>query len=144
MGDMQQARQYLRRYAEARRQIEQLYARARVFRDRALSITAQLSDMPRSDSPNLQRNMDMSNAAMDLEAEAAEKRKALTGLRDEMAAQISRLEDHRERDVLVSRYLDEMTWEECQAALSYSKPYLYEIHRDALTHLAAMLPDEIP
>ena len=140
MDNMERARQYLRQYALAKQQIDRLYGRARVYRDRAMSITPQLSDMPRSDSPNLQRSAELLEAAIDLEAEAEERRQALAELRDQIQQQLNCMADQRERDVLTARYLDEMTWEECQVTMNYSKPYLYEIHRDALLHLAVLIP----
>jgi hypothetical protein len=59
----------------------------------ATSITAESSDMPRSDSPNLQRMESVMCKAMDLEAEILADEQALVDVRAEIANAVAMLEN---------------------------------------------------
>lgn len=139
MDHMQRAQEYLRQYQDEQRIILRLLGRADTLRTRASSITVKLSDMPCSDSPNPQRAQEDLEAAIDLEAEAAEKQQALRALRRQMLERISGMPSALEQDVLVSRYLDGLSWEEASLSLHYSQASLYRVHREALEHLGSIL-----
>ena len=68
------------------------------------------------------------------EAEAAleEKVKRLAETEFEILAMICSLSETKGQTILQMRYLEDMKWGEIANQLILSKPYIYEIHREAL------------
>ena len=98
--------EFLGRVRKLRNGIENKMLRIETLRDMATSTTAAVSDMPRSDSPNLQRMETVLCKVADLESEIAQDRAAMETAKAEITAALSELEDYREQQALYGRYVE--------------------------------------
>ena len=76
-------REFLERVRVLRRGIKRKQGKIRFLREMATSTTATIPDMPRSDSPNLQRMETVLCKAADLERELAEDKATLAAVKEE-------------------------------------------------------------
>lgn len=102
--------EFLGRVRKLRNGIENKMLRVETLRDMATGTTAAVSDMPRSDSPNLQRMEAVLCKVADLESEIARDQVAMETARAEITAALSELEDYREQQVLYGRFVECNGW----------------------------------
>ena len=135
---MEAAREFLGRARELRREIENKQRRIQTLRDMATSTTGKMSDMPRGDSPNLQRMETVLLKAADLEMEVAGDMARLDDIKQEITAAISELTEYREQEVLYFRYVECMSWPGIMAECGFSRRTILRRNREGIEHLAAM------
>ncbi len=134
-----QARSYLSRAHRVDRRIEAKRAQVAVLRDLSTSATAQLSDMPRSDSPSLQRMETLVCKIADLENEIGADILEAEHLRIETALTICAVSDVLQQRVLTLRYLCGRTWNAIIDEMGYSRSHIFRLHEDALCNVEALL-----
>lgn len=136
--------EFLGRVRKLRNGIENKMLRIETLRDMATSTTAAVSDMPRSDSPNLQRMETVLCKVADLESEIAQDRAAMETAKAEITAALSELEDYREQQALYGRYV------ECNAWVAIAKDCGFHIrtvqrqHDAGIEHLAVLMEGRLP
>ena len=75
------------------------------------------------------------------EAELEKKVKQLATLEIEILSLIYKLEDPKLQAIVQMRYLDEMRWGDIARQLILSKPYIYQVHREALEKIDLFLKE---
>lgn len=126
------AKEYLQQVRFIDKRIDSKLALVNRLRDTATSVTTTLSDMPRSDSPNLQRMEDTICKIIDLENDINQEIDRLVDLKREVDMAISELQNPDEQLVLTYRYLDYRTWEQIASALNFSVRHVTRLHGYAL------------
>lgn len=119
-----------------RRGIKRKQGKIRFLREMATSTTATISDMPRSDSPNLQRMKTVLCKAADLERELAEDKETLAAVKEEITAAICDLDEYKEQQALFGRYVECKEWEDIAKACGYHKRTVQRHHDAGIEHLA--------
>ncbi len=135
-AEMELTRQFLKRARVLEREIARKKCRMQTLRDMATSTTAAISDMPRSDSPNLQRMETILCKAADLESEIEKDRMRLDVIKAEITEAISGLEDFREQQVLYDRYVGDKAWSDIAAECGYARVTVLRYHQSGVAHLA--------
>lgn len=135
------ARAFLSRLRRQSHRLNLKRGQVQALHDLATSATAQISDMPRSDSPNLQRLETLVCKIADLEAEIQQESVELEAVRLETALMICRLHDPIYQRLLTLRYIDNRKWSEIMDELGYSRSRVYEIHEDALCAMEKLLAE---
>lgn len=130
------AREFLERVRVLRRGIKRKQGKIRFLREMATSTTATMSDMPRSDSPNLQRMEAVLCKAADLERELAEDKATLAAVKEEITEAICDLDDYKEQQALFGRYVECKEWEDIVKACGYHKRTVQRHHDAGVEHLA--------
>ena len=102
------------------------------LRETSTKATATLSDMPRSDSPNVHRLEDTICKIVDLENEINHDIDRLVDLKREARDVIGQLSDPDQQLILELRYLCYKTWEEIADELGYCPSNIYRLHGRAL------------
>ena len=128
--------EFLGRVRKLRNGIENKMLRIETLRDMATSTTATMSDMPRSDSPNLQRMEAVLCKAADLERELAEDKATLAAVKEEITEAICDLDDYKEQQALFGRYVECKEWEDIVKACGYHKRTVQRHHDAGVEHLA--------
>ncbi len=126
------AKEYLRQVRFIDKRIDSKLALVNRLRDTAESVTMTLSDMPRSDSPNLQRMEDTISKIVDLENDISHDIDKLVELKREVGMAISELSNPNEQLVLTYRYIDYRTWRQIAGVLDYSIRHVIRLHGQAL------------
>lgn len=67
---------------------------------------------------------------------------ALTIKLDELSAAIEKIESHNHQLVLISRYLNDMRWEDIPSDLGYSTSSIYRLHREGLALLETLIVND--
>lgn len=67
---------------------------------------------------------------------------ALTIKLDELSAAIEKIESHNHQLVLISRYLNDMRWEDIPSDLGYSASSIYRLHREGLALLETLIVND--
>ena len=67
---------------------------------------------------------------------------ALTIKLDELSAAIEKVESHNHQLVLISRYLNDMRWEDIPSDLGYSASSIYRLHREGLALLETLIVND--
>lgn len=130
------AREFLERVRVLRRGIKRKQGKIRFLREMATSTTATISDMPRSDSPNLQRMETVLCKAADLERELAEDKATLAAVKEEITEAICDLDEYKEQQALFGRYVECREWEDIAKACGYHKRTVQRHHDAGVEHLA--------
>ena len=133
---MEAAREFLGRARALRREIENKQRRIQTLRDMATSTTGTMSDMPHSDSPNLQRMETVLCKAADLERELAEDKATLAAVKEEITEAICDLDEYKEQQALFGRYVECKEWEDIAKACGYHKRTVQRYHDAGVEHLA--------
>ena len=139
---MEAAREFLGRARALRREIENKQRRIQTLRDMATSTTGTMSDMPRSDSPNLQRMETVLLKAADLEMEVAGDMARLDEIKQEITAAIGELDDYREQEVLFYRYVNCLSWARVLIECGYSERSVFRFHDSAIEKLTVRLREK--
>ena len=67
---------------------------------------------------------------------------ALTIKLDELSVAIEKIESHNHQLVLISRYLNDMGWEDIPSDLGYSASSIYRLHREGLALLETLIVND--
>ena len=133
---MKTAQEFLGRALTLQREIENKKRRIQTLRDMATSTTGTMSDMPRSDSPNLQRMETVLCKAADLEFEVDVDKARLDLLKADITEVLSDLEDFREQQVLYARYVAGMEWNSIATECGCARATAIRHHHSGLSHIA--------
>lgn len=136
-----QARAFLNRLRVIVRRLSAKREQVQALREMAAHANAQLSGMPRSASPNLQRLETLVCKIADLEAEIQQEALDMEAVRLEIALAVCRLHDPISQRVLTMRYIDNRKWSEIVDALGYSRSRVFQIHEDALCAMEKLLAE---
>ena len=136
--------EFLGRVRKLRNGIENKMLRIETLRDMATSTTAAVSDMPRSDSPNLQRMETVLCKVADLESEIAQDRAAMETAKAEITAALSELEDYREQQALYGRYVECNAWAAIAKDCGFHIRTVQRQHDAGIEHLAVLLEGRLP
>lgn len=133
------AREYLDRPRRLQHGIENKKHKIVALRDLATRTTAAISDMPRSDSPNLQRMETMLCKAADLEREIVADQVAIDTAKEEIMAAVFDIEDYREQQVLYHRYVECQAWSAVAEACGCHIRTAHRFHDRGVEHMAEKL-----
>ena len=136
--------EFLGRVRKLRNGIENKMLRIETLRDMATSTTAAVSDMPRSDSPNLQRMETVLCKVADLESEIAQDRAAMETAKAEITAALSELEDYREQQALYGRYVECNEWAAIAKDCGFHIRTVQRQHDAGIEHLAVLMEGRLP
>ena len=131
---MMTAKEYLMRFRQVMREIEDLDRRMAQLRLKYAAPSAiNYSDMPKAHGSN----HDLSDyiAKMDEMTEyMINKYTRLRGIEVDIYKRLDRMQDQTEREILRYRYIDGLNWEQISTRLNYSKRNVTRIHGRALRH----------
>ena len=136
--------EFLGRVRKLRNGIENKMLRIETLRDMATSTTAAVSDMPRSDSPNLQRMGTVLCKVADLESEITQDRAAMETAKAEITVALSELEDYREQQALYGRYVECNAWAAIAKDCGFHIRTVQRQHDAGIEHLAVLLEGRLP
>ena len=131
--------EFLGQVRRLRNGIENKMLRIETLRDMATSTTATISDMPRSDSPNLQRMETVLCKVADLEREIVRDQEAMERAKAEIAAALCELDDYREQQALFGRYVECNAWAAIAKDCGFHIRTVQRQHDAGIEHLAAKL-----
>jgi len=123
------------------KQLELKQNQVDALRDIATNTSAQISDMPRSSSPNLQRLETLICKIADLDAEIARDRVELETVRLDTTLMICQIFDPVCQRLLMLRYIEHHKWTEIMKELGYSRSRIFELHEDALCAMEKLLAE---
>lgn len=109
------------------------------LRESATKVTSNISDMPRSSSPNLQTMETTVAKLVDLEEEINRDVDALVDLKREIMQTIGQLEKPEHQMILESRYLCYKSWEQIALEMNVQIRWVYRLHGRALSALEQKL-----
>lgn len=126
------AKEYLSQAFHIDQRINSKLEQVMKLRETSTKATATLSDMPRSDTPNVHRLEDTICKIIDLENEINHDIDKLVDLKREARDVIGQLSDPDQQLILELRYLCYKTWEEIADELGYCPSNIYRLHGRAL------------
>ena len=136
--------EFLGRVRKLRNGIENKMLRIETLRDMATSTTAAVSDMPRSDSPNLQRMETVLCKVADLESEIAQDRAAMETAKAEITAALSELEDYQEQQALYGWYVECNAWAAIAKDCGFHIRTVQRQHDAGIEHRAVLMEGRLP
>lgn len=142
MNEESRAKEFLGRVGRIERRLKWKKSQLESLRDLASGCSAQISDMPRSDSPNLQRLETLVCKIADLDAAIKQDEAALADAKIELALLICRVPNENQQLVLTERYMHGKSWSAIMDTLALSRSWLFEIHEDALCMVESLLVSE--
>lgn len=141
--EMKTADRQVRQYLSQVRRLEQTLAwkkeQIAALRDMATSATSKLSDMPRSDTPNVHRMESLICKITDLEREAQADCVALETMRIRIAMAVMNLPNTLHQQLLTERYLQNRSWKDIANVLGYSTSHVFRLHDEALCSMQALM-----
>ena len=126
------AKEYLSQAYRIDQRINAKLEQITALRALATKATSTLSDMPRSDSPNLCRMSDIILKIVDLENIINRDIDELVNLKCEISSVIQAVEVPEYQTLLELRYLCFKTWEQIAVEMSYSIQHTFRVHEQAL------------
>ena len=136
------AKEFLGRVGRIQRRIKWKKAQVEQLRELSTGCSAQISDMPRSDSPNLQRLETLVCKIADMDAEIQQDEAALAAEKIDLALMVCSVPSANQQAVLTERYMNGKTWTEITDALGLSRSRVFAIHEDALCSVESRLAYE--
>lgn len=133
-------KEYLSQAWRIDRMVNAKLQQAQSLRNLSEKASATLSDTPPSNTPNPHRMEDIIIKMIDLEAEINADIDRLVDLKREIMRAIKAVEHEECRTLLELRYLCFMPWNDIAAEMQYSKDYMFELHRKALSVLGNESP----
>ena len=133
------AKEYLSQAWNIDRRINDKVAHVSQLRDMAMNVSAVISDMPRSPSPNNQRMENIIARLTDTEEEINADIDRLVSLKLEIMNTIWQVADENAQMVLESRYHSFKSWEDIAADMSVSIRWVHKIHVKALDDIEKIL-----
>ena len=137
------AKEYLSQAWNIDRRINDKVAHVSRLRDMATNVSAVISDMPKSPSPNNQRMETIIARLTDTEDEINADIDRLISLKLEIMNTIWQVEDAKACAVLERRYHSFKSWEEIAAELNVSVRWVHKIHGKALEDVEKILKKDI-
>ena len=134
------AKEYLSQVMHIDQRINSKLEQVTRLRENATNCTAALSDMPRPDSPNIQRMEETICKIVDLEHEINADIDRLVDLKADARKAINAVTDPDQQLILELRYLCYKPWNEIMTELGYSEPTIYRLHGEALKKI--LVPGE--
>ena len=125
-------KEFLQQIRVADRLIDSKLRQLECLRDETTRTSSMISDMPRSDSPNLQRMESTIVKLLDLEAEINDDIDRLVDMKRIAREAINALSNADQRLVLELRYLCYKTWPWIADELGFSISNVYRLHDNAL------------
>lgn len=129
------AKEYLSQAFHIDQRINSKLEQVMKLRETSTKATATLSDMPRSDTPNVHRLEDTICKIIDLENEINHDIDKLVDLKREARDVIGQLSDPDQQLILEMRYLSYKSWTQIMEELDYSETSIYRLHGQALKNL---------
>ena len=128
------AKEYLLRYQEVKREIEDLdYRMAQLRLKYAAPSAINYSDMPKAHNAN--HDLSEYVAKMDEMTDyMISKYTRLRGIEVDIYKRLDRMDNQDERELLRFRYIDGLTWDQIALKLGYSRRNVTRIHGRALLH----------
>ena len=128
------AKEYLQRYKDTQREIEDLdYRMAQLRLKYAAPSAIEYSDMPKAH--NTEHDLSDYMAKMDEMTDyMISKYTRLRGIEVDIYKRIDLMENQNERELLRFRYIDNMTWEQIASRMGFDVRHIYRIHGCALQH----------
>ena len=126
------AKEYLSQVMHIDQRINSKLEQVTRLRENATNCTAALSDMPRPDSPNIQRMEETICKIVDLEREINADIDRLVDLKAEARKAINAVSDPVQQLILELRYLCYKPWLEIMEELGLNETSIYRIHGEAL------------
>ena len=133
------AKEYLSQAWNIDRRINDKVAHVSQLRDMAMNVSAVISDMPRSSSPNNQRMENIIARLTDTEEEINADIDRLVSLKLEIMNTIWQVTDENAQMVLECRYHRFKSWEDIAADMSVSIRWVHKIHAKALDDVEKIL-----
>lgn len=133
------AKEYLSQARNIDRRINDKVAHVSQLRDMAMNVSAVISDMPRSPSPNNQRMENIIARLTDTEEEINADIDRLVSLKLEIMNTIWQVADENAQMVLERRYHSFKSWEDIAADMSVSIRWVHKIHVKALDDIEKIL-----
>ncbi len=130
------AKDYLSQAYRIDRRINAKLEQVMALRELAAKATNTLSDMPRSDSPNLCRMESIIVKIIGLEDEINCDIDRLIDLKREIRSIINAVKSPEHQTLLELRYLCFKTWEQIAVEMNYSVQHAFRIHEQALKAVA--------
>lgn len=134
-------KEFLQQIRSADRLIDSKLKQLECLRDETTRTSSMISDMPRSDSPNLQRMESTIVKLLDLEAEINADIDQLVDMKRVARDAINALSNADQRLVLELRYLCYKTWPWIADELGFSISNVYRLHDNALKNIR--LPESL-
>lgn len=135
------SKEFLQQIRSADRLIDSKLKQLECLRDETTRTSSMISDMPRSDSPNLQRMESTIVKLLDLEAEINADIDQLVDMKRVARDAINALSNADQRLVLELRYLCYKTWPWIADELGFSISNVYRLHDNALKNIR--LPESL-
>ena len=129
------AKEYLSQAMYIDQRINSKLEQVMTLRETATKATATLTDMPRSDSPNLQSMENTIVKIVDLENEINRDIDRLVDLKAEVRQMIAALENPEQQLILELRYLCFKQWSAIMEEMGISETSVYRIHGEALKNI---------
>ena len=129
------AKEYLSQAMYIDQRINSKLEQVMTLRETATKATATLTDMPRSDSPNLQSMENTIVKIVDLENEINRDIDRLVDLKAEVRQLIAALENPEQQLILELRYLCFKQWSAIMEEMGISETSVYRIHGEALKNI---------
>jgi DNA-directed RNA polymerase specialized sigma subunit len=126
------AKEYLRQVRWIDQRIDSKIALTERLRDTATKATFTMSDMPRSDSPNLQRMESVIVKIIDMECSINEDIDRLVDLKHTVIAAIRALRNPEQELLMEQHYLNYRSWEDIATMMNYSTRQVLRLHGEAL------------
>lgn len=128
------AKEYLLRYQAVKREIEDLdYRMAQLRLKYAAPSAIEYSDMPKAH--NTEHDLSEYVAKMDEMTDyMISKYTRLRDIEVDIYKRVDQMQDQTERDILRTRYIDGLTWDQIALKLGYSRRNVTRIHGRALLH----------
>ncbi len=134
-------KEYLSRAFHIDRRIDSMLEQVASLRSLATKASSNLSDMPRSSSPNLQTMESIIAKIVDLQADINADIDRLVDLKCELRAAINAVADPELQTLLELRYLCFKTWEQIAVSMDRDLRWLFRLHARALAAVKKNLAD---
>lgn len=138
-GQESRAKEFLGRVNQITRSLKWKKSQVESLEALATGCSAQISDMPRNPSPNLQRIETLVCKIADLKDSIKADEAALDDAKIELALMICRIPNENQQSVLTERYMHGKTWSQVMDSLDLSRSWLFDIHENALCNVEAIL-----
>lgn len=125
-------KEYLNQAYRLDQRIDSKLAQVAALRDLTTKVTATMTDMPGSASPNVHRTQDIIVKIVDLENEINADIDRLVDLKREMVTVIKKVNNLEYQTLLELRFLCFKTWEQIAVDMGYSIQHIYRLRDKAM------------
>ena len=131
--------EYLGRVKESERTVERMKERVLNLRMLLTDTSVHLSDMPHSDSPDLQKHETLHAEIDELEREIAAAEKSKQEIRAEISVLLTRLQDPLGQRALILYYMENKRWTAVAEKMGFSIAQTYRFRDAGLAELEELL-----